>query len=80
MTSIEQTELKGITAKVMAVILLSTISMVGSVATTYFNLKDDIHDVRSAQILNERVNDLRLKTLEQRVEVLQHQVDALKDK
>ncbi|OKS84835.1 hypothetical protein RG47T_0272 [Mucilaginibacter polytrichastri] len=46
--------------------------------TTYFQLKDDIKDVKSQQETQNRVNDLRLKILEDHVNILQQQIDELK--
>ena len=47
--------------------------------TTYFQLKSDIKDVRSIQETQTRVNEIRLKILEDQVAVLQQEVNKLKD-
>jgi hypothetical protein len=78
MTTIEHKELRGITIKNLAVTIMSTASIVASVMTTYFQLKNDIHDVKIAQETQNRVYDIRLKILETQVSVLQHQVDKIK--
>jgi cell division protein FtsL len=78
MTTIEHRELKGITLKNIIVTIVSTASIVISVMTTYFQLKDDIHDVKTAQDSQNRVNELRLKLLETQVAVLQHEIDEIK--
>ena len=79
MTTIEHREIKGITLKNILVTVLSTISIVMSVMTTYFQLKSDIKDVRSIQETQARVNEIRLKVLEGQVAVLQQDVNKLKD-
>ncbi|NHA04113.1 hypothetical protein G7092_09910 [Mucilaginibacter sp. HC2] len=79
MTTIEHREIKGITLKNILVTVLSTISIVMSVMTTYFQLKSDIKDVRSIQETQSRVNEIRLKILEGQVAVLQQDVNKLKD-
>ncbi|SDP49156.1 hypothetical protein SAMN05428975_1444 [Mucilaginibacter sp. OK268] len=79
MTTIEHREIKGITLKNILVTVLSTISIVMSVMTTYFQLKSDIKDVRSTQEIQSRVNEIRLKVLEGQVAVLQQDVNKLKD-
>jgi len=79
MTTIEHREIKGITLKNILVTVLSTISIVMSVMTTYFQLKSDIKDVRSTQETQSRVNEIRLKVLEGQVAVLQQDVNKLKD-
>jgi hypothetical protein len=45
--------------------------------TTYFQLKNDIHDVKINQETQNRVYDIRLKILETQVNVLQHEVDEM---
>lgn len=79
MTTIEHREIKGITLKNIVVTVLSTISIVMSVMTTYFQLKSDIKDVRSIQETQSRVNEIRLKVLEGQVAILQQDVNKLKD-
>jgi cell division protein FtsL len=78
MTTIEHKELKGITLKNIIVTIISTASIVVSVMTTYFELKSDIHDVKTTQDAQNRVNEIRLKLLESQVAVLQRQVERLK--
>ena len=78
MTAIEHKELKGITVKNMLVTIVSTASIVASVMTTYFNLKNDVNDLRNQQETIDRVNDIRLKVLESQVNILQQQVQEIK--
>jgi len=78
MTGIEHQQLRGITVKNAVVTIISTASIVASVATTYFQLKNDIHDVRIEQEAQARVSEIRLKVLEGQVAVLQTEVELLK--
>jgi hypothetical protein len=78
MTAIEQHELKGITLKHVLVTIISTSSIVASVMTTYFGLKTDIREIKDTQQMETRVNNLRLKVLENQVAMLQKQVDEIK--
>jgi hypothetical protein len=78
MTAIEHKELKGITLRNLIVTIVSTASIVASVMTTYFQLKDDVRDIKTEQSTQNRLNELRLKTLESQVAVLQKEVDNLK--
>ena len=80
MTAIEHKELKGITIKNLVVTIISTASIVVSVMTTYFQLKNDIHDVKTLQNTESRINEIRLKILEGKVTVLQQEVDDIKNK
>jgi hypothetical protein len=80
MTAIEHKELKGITVRNLVVTIISTASIVASVMTTYFQLKDDIHDVRLKQETQSRIDEIRLKVLEDEVDVLDQQVDELKSR
>ncbi|WP_183560903.1 hypothetical protein [Mucilaginibacter sp. SP1R1] len=47
--------------------------------TTYFQLKNDIKDVRSTQETQTRINEIRLRVLEGQVAILQQEVNKLKD-
>ena len=78
MTAIEHKELKGITVKNLVVTIVSTASIVASVMTTYFDLRNDINDVKSAQETQARIYEIRLKIVEDEVSVLQKQLDQIK--
>lgn len=78
MTTIEHKELKGITLRNLIVTIASTASIVASVVTTYFGLKDDIREVSQRQETQARVYDIRLKVLEDEVNILQQQMNGLK--
>ena len=78
MTALEHQELKGITVKNLVVTVVSTASIVASVMTTYFGLKNDILEVKTSQTTETRVNNIRLKILEDEVALLQKQVDDIK--
>jgi hypothetical protein len=78
MTTIEHRELKGITVKNLVVTVMSTASIVASVMTTYFGLKNDIRDIKSSQETEARVNNLRIKMLEEGVSLLQKEVEEIK--
>lgn len=79
MTTFEHREIRGITIKNMMVTIASTISIVVSVMTGYFQLKGDIKDIRSLQETQSRINEIRLKVLEGQVNVLQQEVQELKE-
>lgn len=78
MTAIEHKELKGITLKNFIWTIISTISIVASVMTTYFNLKSDVNELRDRQEITDRVNEIRLKVLEGQVSVLQQEMQEIK--
>jgi hypothetical protein len=78
MTAIEHRELKGITVKNLVVTLMSTASIVASVMTTYFGLKNDIADIKAEQTTETRINNVRLKILEDQIAVLQKQLSVIK--
>jgi hypothetical protein len=80
MTSIEHKELKGITIKNVVITIVSTASIVASVMTTYFQLKGDVHEIKLSQETQNRVNDIRLKILENQVNLLQQRVDEIRVK
>ncbi len=79
MTTLEQRELKGITLKNLLITVISTASIVASVMTTYFQLRADIHEVSLKQEAQARVDELRLKTLESQVAIIQNQISEGKN-
>jgi len=78
MTAIEHKELKGITIKNLVVTIFSTASIVASVMTTYFGLKSDIQEIKSSQSTESKINNIRIKVLEDQVNLLQKEVDEIK--
>ena len=78
MTAIEHRELRGITIKNLVVTIMGTASIVASVMTTYFGLRSDIRDIRLSQKTEERINNMRIKVLEDEMVLLQRQVDEIK--
>ncbi len=80
MTTIEHRELKGITIKNLLVTIVSTASIVASVMASYFQLKNDIHDLKINQETHVTgySNDVRLKVVESEISLLQQQVDELR--
>jgi hypothetical protein len=78
MTAIEHRELKGITVKNIVVTVFSTASIVASVITTYCNLKTDIREVKLSQETETRINNIRIKVLEDQVMILQKQLADIK--
>ena len=80
MTAIEHQELKGITLKNLVVTVISTASIVASVMTTYFGLKNDISEIKSSQETETKIYNIRIKILEDDVALLQKKVDEIKVK
>ncbi|MDR3693361.1 hypothetical protein [Mucilaginibacter sp.] len=78
MTAIEHKELKGITIKNLVVTIISTASIVASVMTTYFGLRSDIQEIKSSQSTESKINNIRIKVLEDQVNLLQKEVDEIK--
>jgi hypothetical protein len=78
MTAIEHQQLKGITLKNLVVTIVSTASIVASVMTTYFGLKTDIQEIKNAQNTEAKLNNIRIKVLEDQVTLLQNEMDDIK--
>ena|ERR1700753_3441167 len=78
MTTIEHRELKGITIKNLLVTIFSTASIVASVMASYFQLKNDIHDLKINQETQNRIYDVRLKVVESQISLLQQRVDEIR--
>ena len=78
MTALEHRELKGITIKNLVVTIMGTASIVASVVSTYFGLRYEIEDIRISQRTEERINNMRIKVLEDEMVLLQREVDEIK--
>jgi hypothetical protein len=78
MTAIEHRELRGITIKNLVVTIMGTASIVASVMTTYFELRSDVQDIKASQQAEAKINNIRIKILEDQVALLQKQVDEIK--
>jgi hypothetical protein len=46
--------------------------------TTYFGLKSDIQEIRASQQTEAKINNIRIKVLEDQVSLLQKEVDEIK--
>jgi hypothetical protein len=79
MTAIEHKEIRGITLRNLIVTIVSTASIVAAVMTTYLQLKNDIHDLKSRQETTDRVNEIRLKLLEGQVSLLNDEIKDIHD-
>jgi hypothetical protein len=79
MTTLEHREIRGITLKNIVVTVVSTFSIVITVMTSYFQLKSNLQEVRVIQETQNRVNEVRLKILENQVSVLQQEVNEIKN-
>ncbi|MDN3582778.1 hypothetical protein [Mucilaginibacter flavus] len=79
MTTLEHREIRGITLKNIIVTIISTGSIVVTVMASYFQLKSNLQEVRVIQETQNRVNEVRLKILENQVSILQQQVSELKN-
>ncbi|HZY36388.1 MAG TPA: hypothetical protein VFE53_07060 [Mucilaginibacter sp.] len=78
MTAIEHRELKGITIRNLVVTIMGTASIVASVMSTYFGLRSEIEDISISQKTEERINNMRIKVLEDEMFVLQREMDEIK--
>ena len=77
MTAIENKELRGITVKNLIITVMSTASIVASVITTYFGLKTEIQNIRASQETETRINNIRIRVLEDNVKLLQGEIDEI---
>lgn len=76
----EHRELKGITVKNIIVTVISTATIVVSVMTTYFGIKAEIEKNQYQQEEYNRINDIRLKTIEQRQDIMEKEIQDLQNK
>ncbi|ASU33137.1 hypothetical protein [Mucilaginibacter xinganensis] len=77
MTALEQRQIKGITVKNIVLTVLSTASIVTSVVTTYFGLKSEIQSIKSSGETEVRINNIRIKILEDQTALLQKEINDI---
>lgn len=74
----EHNQLRGITIKNMIVTIVCTATLVTTILTTYFGLKDDMKDIRDNQNTYNKITDLRLKAIEDRQNFFELQISEMK--
>lgn len=75
---IEEKQLKGIILKTIYAIIIGTASIVFTVFGTYSSLSGQITKMQFQKDSDARYNDLRMKTLEQKVDALQIMIENMK--
>ncbi len=75
---IEHLELRGLTVKNLIVTIGCTISICTTVILAYTGMKSDMQGLKDTQETTNRVNELRIKNLENTVQFQQSEIDALK--
>jgi len=89
-TPFENQQLRGFSIRNLAWTVASTVTIVVSVMGTYFQtkadnehaynlLREEIKDVKNDQAMQVRVNDLRIKVLEDHVNILDQKIDQLRN-
>lgn len=68
MEPIEQKIIQGISAKTLVTIIICTGSIMLTVLGTYYGLKADITDVRASKDSESKLNDLKMRVMDQRLD------------
>lgn len=77
--NIEDKEIRGINFKLVRAFTIGTISVVLSIAYSYFNLRNSITKMQTEQVGDGRYNDLKMKTIEMNLSAIQLQIDNLRE-
>lgn len=77
MVNLEEKEIRGINFKLIRAVVISTATIVFTVSFNYFALKSAIEKYRIEGASENRLTDLRLKTIEINLSFLQKQIDAI---
>jgi hypothetical protein len=75
--AIETKEIRGMSLRTLATLIVCTISICTTVMGSYFSLNSDIKDLKVQKDQDEKYNDLRLRTLEIRVSATEVQYKEL---
>lgn len=74
---IENKEIRGLSYRTFTAILISTTTIVISIASFYFLLKADISTINLNKAKDDKYNDLRMQIMETSVKELQTRVDRI---
>lgn len=77
---IENKEIRGLSIRNMLTIIACTIGSTLTTLTTYYNLKSDITDVRVSKDSDARLNDLKMRVMDQRIDAMEIQIKDLSNK
>ncbi len=80
MDPIENKEIRGLSVRNMLTIIGCTIGSTLTTLTTYYNLKSDITDVRVSKDSDARLNDLKMRVMDQRIDAVDIQLKDLNKK
>lgn len=77
MTPIEERELKGFSAKTLVTVIACTGSIMLTVLATYYGLKADITEIRASNDSEVRLNELKMRVMDQRLDATEYQLKDL---
>lgn len=80
MENIERKEIRGLSAKSLFWLISCTVSIVFSIFTMYFNLAAQIDKINLLKDGDNRYNELRLKNMEQKIDINAMAIKDLQDK
>jgi hypothetical protein len=78
MSAIETKELRGISAKTVVWLVMTTATIVATIIGTYNKLSIQISEIVITNQANIKVYDLRIEALERRLDALDLQINQLK--
>lgn len=76
---IENKEIRGLSFRTLLAMLISTVTIVISIASFYFLLKGDISTINLNKEKDDKYNNLRMGIMETQVKELQTRVDNLRE-
>jgi hypothetical protein len=79
-TPIEQQEIKGFSLKNLYAVIVATTLIVSSVIGTYFKVSTQIERIANDNAANIKYNDLRMKVLEQKLDIMEISLKDLQSK
>lgn len=80
MAAIETKELRGVSLKTLYALMTTTAIICISIYSSYSSIVTKINEIVLTNQSNERLYDLRLKVLEQKITAIEIQLRDLKDK
>lgn len=78
MNPIEQKEIRGLSIKGLITLILCTVSICGTVLGTYNSVINRIDQMRTEKIGDDKVIDLRIRSLEETVKANRTAIDELR--
>lgn len=75
---IEAKEIRGINARIIGVVIACTVTLVGTIEASYFNLKADINNLSKAKDTDKLIYDMKLQVVNSELQLMRGDMNGVK--